>query len=181
MQALITALLEYSRVTTKAKPFVSISLADIVQEVIMDLDFLIEKTKGTVTTVGELPSIKGDPHQMLQLFQNLISNGLKFHRKDRPPLVRVNARQGDGVCQITVEDNGIGFDEKYLDRIFMPFQRLHGRFQYEGAGMGLTICRKILERHGGSITAESVEGRGSTFIVTLPIRQTETEELSAHK
>ncbi|MEJ2725363.1 MAG: ATP-binding protein [Deltaproteobacteria bacterium] len=108
---------------------------------------------------------------MLQLFQNLIGNGLKFNRKDRSPLVTVKAQQDDSVCRITIEDNGIGFDEKHRDRIFMPFQRLHGRSDYDGAGMGLAICRKILDRHGGSIAAEGTPGKGSKFIVTLPIKQ----------
>jgi PAS domain S-box-containing protein len=170
MQALIAALLEYSRITTKAKPFVSVSLADVVHEVVSNLEVLLEQTKGKVT-MDALPSIEADPYQMLQLFQNLIGNGLKFNRKDRSPLVTVKAQQDDSVCRITIEDNGIGFDEKYCDRIFMPFQRLHGRSDYDGAGMGLAICRKILDRHGGSITAESMPGKGSKFVVTLPIKQ----------
>jgi two-component system sensor kinase FixL len=132
----------------------------------------LEKTQGRVN-MAELPNIEADPYQMLQLFQNLIGNGLKFHRKNCSPVVTVDAQQNDSQCRITVEDNGIGFDEKYLDRIFMPFQRLHGRSKYEGTGMGLAICRKILERHGGSITARSTLGQGSQFIVTLPVRQTE--------
>jgi PAS domain S-box-containing protein len=176
MQALIAALLEYSRVTTKGKPFVSISLSEVLQEVVSNLEVLLEKTEGRVS-VAELPSIEADPYQMLQLFQNLIGNGLKFHRKGLSPLVAVDAQESDSVCRITIEDNGIGFEEKYLDRIFMPFQRLHGRSRYEGAGMGLAICRKILERHGGSITAKSTPGQGSQFIVTLPIRQSKNEKL----
>jgi PAS domain S-box-containing protein len=171
MQALIAALLEYSRVTTKAKPFISIDLAEVVREVVSNLEMLLEETKGRVS-MAPLPSIEADPYQMLQLFQNLIGNGLKFRQEKCSPLVTVNAQQDDSVCQITIEDNGIGFDEKHLDRIFMPFQRLHGRFEYGGAGMGLAICRKIAERHGGSITAKSTPGQGSQFTVTLPIKQT---------
>ncbi|MBV9122282.1 MAG: hypothetical protein JO112_02840, partial [Planctomycetes bacterium] len=129
---------------------------------------------------GDLPTVAADPLQMRQLFQNLIANGLKFHRPDQPPLVRVEARplaDGEGpwngigpVWQISVQDNGIGFEEQYLDRIFEVFQRLHGRSEYEGTGIGLAICRKIVERHGGSITARSEPGHGARFIVTLPSR-----------
>jgi signal transduction histidine kinase len=119
---------------------------------------------------------------MRQLFQNLLSNSLRF-RGEEKPLIRVSANQVDDPAgkkndpngswvEILVEDNGIGFDEKYLDRIFQPFQRLHGRSQYEGTGIGLAICRKIVERHGGTITAKSTPGEGATFIVTLPVKQT---------
>src|SRR5262249_55373267 len=137
-------------------------------------------------TVGQvvveaLPRIDADPTQMRQLLQNLIGNALKYHRKGVAPVVKVQGRllrNGDGaclehtptekVCEITVEDNGIGFEEKYLDRIFAPFQRLHGRSEYEGTGMGLAVCQKIAGRHGGTITARSTPGQGSTFVVTLP-------------
>jgi signal transduction histidine kinase len=121
---------------------------------------------------------------MRQLFQNLISNALKFHQSDRRPVVTISAQilespdssslphaPGCPACQLFITDNGIGFDEKYLDRIFTVFQRLHGRGDYEGTGVGLAICRKIAERHRGSITAKSSPGQGTTFIVTLPIQQ----------
>jgi signal transduction histidine kinase len=110
---------------------------------------------------------------MLQLFQNLIGNALKFHKPDEKPEVRIRfVSDTSSVCRITVEDNGIGFEERYLDRIFAPFQRLHGRSSpYEGTGMGLAICKKIVERHGGSITASSTAGTGTSFIVRLPLRQ----------
>ena len=121
---------------------------------------------------------------MRQLQQNLIGNALKFHKPEEPPLVKIRSRpldghegspssgpQSDGTWEITVEDNGIGFDEKYLDRIFTVFQRLHGRDTYEGTGIGLATCRKIVERHGGNITAKSTPGEGATFTVTLPASQ----------
>jgi PAS domain S-box-containing protein len=179
MQALIEDLLILSRITTKAQPFVAVNLAQITQEVLSDLEVRIQQTEGRVE-VGELPTINADPLQMRQLLQNLIGNALKFHRDKEQPIVKINAQlfkdqqpiakaSSANICQITVEDNGIGFDEKYLDRIFNVFQRLQGRNQYEGTGMGLAICRKIVERHGGSITAESNLGRGAKFIVTLPI------------
>jgi signal transduction histidine kinase len=107
-----------------------------------------------------------------KLFQNLIGNALKFSRDDDSPYVKIYTQEVAGagrVCEICVEDNGIGFDERYLDKIFLPFQRLHGRSsEYDGVGMGLAICKKIVERHGGKITARSELGKGSTFIVTLP-------------
>ncbi len=175
MQALIQALLNYSRVTTKARPFSPTDLAAVAREVVGDLEARISEAGGLVE-IGDLPTIEADPTQMRQLLQNLIGNALKFHG-DEKPVVKVYGRSAahgpshDGLYQIFVEDNGIGFDEKYLDRIFTPFQRLHGRGTYEGTGIGLAICRKIVDRHGGSITAKSAPGKGSTFIVTLPVKQ----------
>lgn len=124
-----------------------------------------------------MPTLDADASQMRQLLQNLIGNGLKFARADEPPVVTVESRllpveNGEiPRCEISVGDNGIGFEEVYLDRIFELFQRLHGRQEYEGTGMGLAICRKIAERHGGSITARSAPNEGAKFIVTLPLRQ----------
>jgi chemotaxis family two-component system sensor kinase Cph1 len=178
MQNMINALLSYSRLTTKAQPFTRVDLADSVREALSNLEILIQKTGGRIQ-LEDLPVLDGEPSQMMQLFQNLIGNGLKFHRKEDPPVIQVRAQmeppsedplhgQYGPNWKIHVEDNGIGFDEKQLDRIFLPFERLHGRGAYEGAGMGLAICRKIVERHGGTITATSTPGAGSTFIVTLP-------------
>jgi PAS domain S-box-containing protein len=185
MSTMISDLLAYSRVTTTAQPFVPVNLAQVAQEVVSDLEARIEQTRGHVD-VGDLPTIDADHLQMRQLLQNLVSNALKFHREAVPPVVRVYSKllkeQGAGIsstgeiCQIMVEDNGIGLDEKYLSRIFQPFQRLHSRSEYEGTGIGLAICRKIAERHGGSITAKSNPGQGATFIVTLPVRQASGEE-----
>lgn len=187
MQTLIDGLLTYSRVTTKARPFEPVDLAQVTREVLCDLELQIERVGGRVD-VGDLPTIEADPTQMRQLLQNLIGNALKFCRTDTPPVVRVRAEILNGaageladllpagdVCQLRVEDNGIGFDEAYLDRIFQVFQRLHGRSTYEGAGIGLATCRKIAERHGGHITARSTPGQGSTFIVTLPANQPQGE------
>ena len=114
--------------------------------------------------------IDGDPVQVRQLFQNLIGNALKFHKPGEAPHVQVYAlRRSPGQAEVFIEDNGIGFDKKDADRVFLPFQRLHGRSEYEGTGIGLTICQKIVERHGGTIRAESAPGVGSTFVFTLPI------------
>jgi len=111
---------------------------------------------------------------MRQLLQNLLGNALKFRRKDTPPLVRLTATSaGSESCTITVADNGIGFNEEYSDKIFRMFERLHSRARYAGSGIGLAICRKIVERHGGTIAATSSAGEGSTFTVTLPVTQVE--------
>jgi two-component system, LuxR family, sensor kinase FixL len=187
MQVLIDNLLAYSRVTREAKPFTSCDLGWAAQEVLSDLELSIQQA-GARVEVGDLPTIEADPPQIRRLFQNLVSNSLKFARADEPPVVRIYEgilnRDGNhsphnhaGHCEIFVEDNGIGFEEKYGDRIFTIFRRLHGRGDYEGAGMGLAICKKIANRHGGDITARSSPGEGSTFIVTLPMRQT-TERLT---
>ncbi len=180
MQSLIQSLLMYSRVTTKARPFVPVNLSSVVQEVLSDLEVRIQETGGQVLETDELPAVSADPHQMKQLFQNLIGNALKFNKKDEPPVVKISCRlvngNGNGMYnyasdkklyEITVEDNGIGFDEQYSDRIFGVFQRLHGRNEYEGSGIGLSICRKIVMRHGGNITAKSSRGHGAKFVFTL--------------
>ncbi len=181
MRQLIDDLLNLARVTSKAKPFVEVDLARIAREVLSDLEGRIKLTAGHVD-MGELPTLECDPTQMRQLLQNLIGNALKFHRPGVPPIVRVRSRLlavddasencslGEPTCEIEVRDNGIGFDEKDLDRIFTPFQRLHDRSEYEGTGMGLAICRKIVERHGGTITARSTPGQECTFIVRLPLK-----------
>ncbi len=181
MQVLINDLLAFSRVTTKAQAFVSVDLNRIVQEVLTDLEVHIQQV-GAQIEVAPLPVVEAEPLQMRQLFQNLLSNALKFYRPEVPPHITLQAEMlpasalpseatAIATCQIKVQDNGIGFDEKYLDKIFTIFQRLHYRNEYEGTGIGLAICRKIVERHGGSITASSKLGEGATFIVNLPIRQ----------
>ncbi len=200
MQKLINDLLAFSRVTSKAKPFKTVDLNTIMKEVISDLEIRIEKTQGSIE-VENLPTIVGDPVQMRQLFQNLIGNALKFHRSDEKPLIKVSAEVfpdlkdtlfenkeyrdiaglGKGACQISIKDNGIGFEEKYIDRIFTVFQRLHGRSKYEGSGIGLAVCRKIVERHNGEVHAESVLNEGSTFFVTLPLEQVNKEQQNESK
>jgi PAS domain S-box-containing protein len=174
MQDRLTSLLVYSRLTTKAEPFKETDLNRSVKAALSNLAPLIQDKKGKVE-VGELPCLEADRSQMIQLFQNLIGNALKFQGNKRPPLIKIYARTVEGAKEVEayrifVEDNGIGFDEKYLDKVFAPFQRLNGRSEYEGVGMGLAICRKIVERHGGEITAQSEPGKGSTFVVTLPAR-----------
>lgn len=176
MQALIQDLLTYSRVNTQARPFFSVDLNQIVSDVMIDLEVRIEQSQGVIQ-VESLPTVQADSVQMRQLFQNLLSNALKFHKKGVPPRVTVSACAGEKFYEIRVQDQGIGFDEKYLDRIFTIFQRLHGRHEYEGTGVGLAVCRRIVERHGGTITAESVLGSGATFIVRLPVNAVQAAQI----
>ncbi|MBA4156819.1 MAG: PAS domain-containing protein [Gemmatimonadetes bacterium] len=180
MQGLINDLLSFSRVANKPQPFQPVDLARVAAEVVCDLEVRIQGTGGRVE-IDDLPALHADPLQMRQLLQNLIGNALKFHRAGEPPVVvlRGTMHKPDAgsrhprLCELTVTDNGIGFEEKYLDRVFNPFQRLHGRGEFEGTGMGLAICRKIVERHGGGITARSTPGEGSTFVVHLPLGHTQ--------
>ena len=186
MQTLINDLLAFSRVIRSSQPFVPVDLGAVTKEVLTDLEVRIEKN-GARVDLGELPTINGDPTQMRQLMQNLLSNALKFQPPGAQPVVTIRSRvfspdevagaavKANPMWEITVQDNGIGFDEKHLEKIFAVFQRLHGRAEYEGTGIGLAVVRRIVERHGGSITARSQPDKGATFIVTLPSRETATE------
>jgi len=181
MQRLIDGLLSLSRVTTQGQRFVPVNLEQVAREVVSDLEVQIEQHAGRVE-VGHLPTILADPLQMRQLLQNLITNALKFHRIEESPVVKLEGKYlpgrqqrraglpppADERCRILVEDNGIGFEEKYRERIFDVFQRLHPRDVFEGTGIGLALCRKIVERHGGQITAHGTPGRGSVFEIILP-------------
>lgn len=170
MRTLISDLLTYSRVTTQAQPFRTINMRKVVLEVIDDMHARIQESNANVS-MGKLGSVQADPLQLRLLLQNLISNAVKYAKPGVLPRVTIHSEAADGVCKIYVQDNGIGFEEQYLDRIFTIFQRLHGKNQYEGTGIGLAICKKIVDRHGGTITASSKLGEGTTFIVTLPIKQ----------
>lgn len=170
MQTLINDLLAYSRVTAMSEPFERVDLSAIAQEVLSDLELRIEQSGGTVD-LGPLPQIEADPAQMRQLFLNLIGNALKFQKPGIPPSVSITAASEGNECVISVSDNGIGFDAKFKDKIFGIFQRLHGRDEYEGTGIGLAICRRIVERHQGKISAESVSGQGASFRIELPLTQ----------
>ena len=173
MSGLITSLLELSRVTTRGQPLRPVSLVDSVAEAVADLELRIAETSARLE-IGPLPTVMGDPAQIRQLFLNLLGNALKFRAPDRVPTVVLRAERGDdGSWCVEVEDNGIGFDEKYLDRLFKPFSRLHAASAFEGSGMGLAICRKIAARHGGEVTARARPGRGSVFRVTFPPRRDE--------
>ncbi|PKN25513.1 MAG: hypothetical protein CVU64_19780, partial [Deltaproteobacteria bacterium HGW-Deltaproteobacteria-21] len=170
MGHLLESLLAYSRVTTKGGTFSQVDVAEAARIALSNLEIRLRETGGHVE-LDDLPTLEGDLTQLVQLFQNLFSNSLKFRREAEVPLVRVHSRSfedpwhGAGAVEIYVEDNGIGFDEKYLDKVFIPFQRLHGRNEYDGVGMGLAICKKIAERHGGTIDAKSTPGKGSIFVV----------------
>ncbi|MDQ1708055.1 MAG: two-component system, LuxR family, sensor kinase FixL [Pyrinomonadaceae bacterium] len=191
MQTLINDLLTFSQVETQAQVFDAVNLGVIAREVSNDLEALIEQSGGRVE-IGELPTLAADPVQMRQLLQNLIGNALKYCRAGVPPEVRISSEElteprhasinNNGalvgkLIQVSVADNGIGFDEKYLDRIFNMFQRLHKKGEYEGTGVGLAICRKIVDRHSGTITARSSPGQGTTFVVTMPVTQPKEVEL----
>jgi two-component system sensor kinase FixL len=178
MRVLIEDLLKFSRVTSKAQPFAPVNLNEVIDDVLEDLEVRINAT-GAQISVAKLPVIDADPMQMRQLFQNLIGNALKFERPGVPPAIDIRADRLAGsdalpdstLCEIIVTDNGIGFDNKYSQRIFDVFQRLHERDQYEGSGIGLSICRKIVERHCGSISAQGRPDEGATFVITLPVHQ----------
>jgi len=178
MSTLISDLLTFSRVIRRSDPLVPVDLAAVARGVLSDLEVRVEKS-GAIVDIGELPTLDADPTQMHQLLLNLISNALKFQSSGAKPEVTIRSRKfntssGEQHCEITVQDNGIGFEEKYMDKIFAVFQRLHGRSEYEGTGVGLAVCRRITDRHHGTITARSQLGQGSTFIVTLPIKQSQT-------
>lgn len=178
MRHMINDLLALSRVTTQGQPFEQVDLNQVVADVLSDLEVQIERTRGQVYA-DPLPSVDADPVQMRQLFQNLIGNALKFHKNGVPPAIHLTCRhetyKDQPALVLTVQDNGIGFDIQYLERIFQPFQRLHGKSTYEGSGIGLAICRKIVERHGGTITAESQPDQGTAFIVILPTSHEEVQ------
>ncbi len=168
MSGLIRDLLAFSRVTTQTTPVTSVDLNATLDGVLSDLEVRLHETGGRVE-VGVLPRVEADPVQMRQLLLNLVGNALKFHRKGVPPVVTVSGqRQENGTVELVVEDNGVGFDEKYADRIFAPFQRLHAKHEFEGTGIGLAIVRKIVERHGGAVKATSTLGTGSRFVITWP-------------
>jgi PAS domain S-box-containing protein len=203
MQTLINDLLTFSRVIRRTQPFEPVNLDAVTREVLSDLEVRIEKN-GAQVEVGELPTVEGDAMQIRQLLQNLIGNALKFHQRDGKPVVKIQARVvvqpsgrgstaiftrqsadggqvslGEEFCELSVQDNGIGFDEKYLEKIFAVFSRLHGRHEYEGTGIGLAVCQRIVDRHGGTITAQSKPGQGATFVVRLPLKQSPQPAASA--
>lgn len=170
MQRLIENILLYSRITRTGQQLEQVDLNAAMREVLSNLEIQIEQTQGKIE-ISPLPSVEANRIQVEQVLQNLISNALKYHRPGVPPVVKIRAEANGNSCTLYVEDNGIGFDEKYAERIFEFFQRLHGQNTYEGTGIGLSIVRRIVERHRGSIEVHSTPGQGSTFIVTLPCTQ----------
>jgi PAS domain S-box-containing protein len=174
MQELINDLLTYSRVGTRPLALDTVDSNQLVDQVVSDLAAAIQDSNGSVIC-DDLPAVRGDPTQLRQLFQNLIANSMKFHRPDEPPRVRVSATPEDRMWAFSVSDNGIGIEPQYQERIFALFQRLHTRADYPGTGIGLAICKKIVERHGGQIHVDSTLGRGTTFRFTLPVVGARTE------
>lgn len=181
MSMLISDLLAFSRVSTRGKEFESVPLDNVVQRVVDDLEVAIEESGATID-IGPLPVVDADKSQMDQLFLNLLSNALKFRKPDTKPHVTINAstptkEELEGFLlldefqwvKLTVSDNGIGFEQSFADKVFAPFQRLHGRSEYQGTGIGLAVCRRIVERHNGQIQAVSDPGNGTTFTIIMPI------------
>ncbi|WP_276132008.1 ATP-binding protein [Polluticoccus soli] len=182
MRNLINNLLEFSRVTRDTQPFEPINLSFVVRQVKSDLELLIEETGTTIDVNGDLPAVSGSLSQLKQLFTNIIGNAIKFRKADEKSRITVSAEPLDGTqklsyslplannySKITIQDNGIGFSNEYAERIFQIFQRLNGKAEYPGSGIGLAICKKIVEHHHGIIYAESEEGKGAKFIIILPV------------
>lgn len=167
MKRLIKDLLDYSRVSTKGAAFLPVSLDEALDEALIILRRRISETGATITR-EQLPTVLADRSQLVRLIQNLLSNAIKYHRPGIPPEIHLDARYEGGMWDIGVRDNGIGIDPRHFSRIFVIFQRLHARDHYDGTGVGLSICRKIVERHGGRLWLDSVPGEGSTFHFTLP-------------
>jgi PAS domain S-box-containing protein len=182
MKSLIDGLLLYSRISSKAKPFDSVDLNNITNSVLEDLTVRIEKQNALISVSSDLPVIEADPLQMRQLFQNIIGNSLKYHHQQRPPEITITLKpfsdpaHNQTHIRINIQDNGIGFDANYQEQIFDIFQRLHTRRQFEGTGIGLSICKKIAERHCGTITATGMPDEGATFTITLPRTQYSHED-----
>jgi PAS domain S-box-containing protein len=168
METLINDLLAYSRIASQAQPLVQTNGATVLVNVLANLQVALAES-GAVVTHDELPVVEADPTQLAQVFQNLIGNAIKF-RGARTPVIHVSAENHEGTWTFAVADNGIGIEPQYYDRIFQVFQRLHTRTEYQGTGIGLAVCKKIVERHGGSIWIESQPGTGSTFRFTLSAR-----------
>jgi signal transduction histidine kinase len=175
MRTLVSDVLTYSQVAVRTEPFTPTDLGAIAREVVLDLEATVTENDAHID-VGALPIIEADALQMRQLLQNLLGNALKFRRRDVKSVVQLHALEsGDGFCTIAVTDNGIGIREEHREKIFRMFERLHNRAQYDGSGIGLAICRRIVERHGGSIAVTGTTGGGTTFSVTLPVTHAEVE------
>jgi PAS domain S-box-containing protein len=169
MQTLINDLLSYSRISTHAKAFAPTDCEVVLHEAMANLSVAIEESHAQVTQ-DAMPTVNADATQLTQLFQNLIGNALKF-RRECPSKIHVGAKLKKGEWQFSVTDNGIGMEPQYFERVFLVFQRLHTRKEYQGTGIGLAICKKVVERHGGRIWAESQPGEGATFCFTIPERK----------
>ena len=166
MQKLINDLLDYSRVSMRGKDFVKVDINNVLGHVVSNLHQLIFDKSALIAHDG-LPTVNADESQLIQLFQNLIENSIKFKKDNESPRIHVTCKTENDVCEFMVKDNGIGIDMQFHDRIFVIFQRLHSKEKYPGTGIGLSICKRIVERHGGKIWFESNENEGTTFHFTL--------------
>lgn len=175
MQRLIADLLQYSRSGHQVIQCTDVDLNALLSRVEGDLQARLNDSGGRIEA-GDLPNLPVDGIQFGRVFQNLIANGLKFRRSDVTPVVSVQGERNGGFATITIQDNGIGIEKEYQDQIFQPFNRLHGVGKYEGSGIGLSVCRKIVGRHGGTIEVASVPGEGSRFILTMPTNRNEAKE-----
>lgn len=171
MQKMINDLLSFSRISTKAKPFIEVDLNNVLENVLNDLELIVEKSKAKIEVIEKFPIIEADEIQLNQLFSNLIGNSIKYQNNNNVPVIKIYNKVKDNNVEIIFQDNGIGIDMQYKEIIFQPFQRLHGKGEYEGSGIGLAICKKIVERHKGNIDVDSTPGNGSKFIVILPLKQ----------
>ncbi|MFC6764693.1 ATP-binding protein [Natrinema soli] len=176
MKEMIDGLLEYSRVDTQGNPLEPVDLEEVLVNVRKDLELQIEET-GTTIKTGELPRVEGDESQLRQLFQNLLSNAIEYN-SDEPPRIDVSAERDAEEWMISVRDNGIGIDPEDQDRVFEVFQRLHSQEEHSGTGIGLALCKRIVERHGGEIEVDSTPGEGTTFVFSLPVVTNETDNHS---
>jgi PAS domain S-box-containing protein len=174
MSHLIDDLLEYARIGREGRDPVAVDLEDVLAEVVEDYSTKLKECGGRVSS-EDLGVVEGDRTQLRQLFQNLLSNAIKFRRKDEPLMVTVRGEVKNGHVEVSFSDNGIGFEEEYREKIFQVFQRLHGRDEYEGTGIGLALCSRIVESHGGSIEARGSSGGGATFVFTLPRKKVEED------
>ena len=167
MENMLTGLLEYSRVKTRAKGFASVSMQTVLKDAIDNLHTTIAESRAAVTC-DELPAVRGDVSQLTQLFQNLIQNAIKF-RTDKRPEIHIGCKRQENAWLFSVRDNGIGIDPRFHDHIFTIFHKVHPKDERAGEGVGLAVCRRIVERHSGKIWVESEEGKGSTFYFTIPV------------
>ncbi|MBY0431171.1 MAG: PAS domain-containing sensor histidine kinase, partial [Rhodospirillales bacterium] len=168
MQQMITDLLEYSRVQRRGHPFAPVEMNSACEDALANLQLLTREC-GAEISHDPLPRVMGDYMQLLRLIQNLLGNALKYRAKEAVPRIHIGARRDDGQWVLWIKDNGIGIEAQFFERIFGVFQRLHTREEYPGTGIGLALCRRIVERHGGRIWVESEPGEGSTFLFTLPM------------
>lgn len=177
MQHMITDLLDYSRVQTKTEPFKPVAMEEALDLAMGNLDLVVKETDASVLTDrAALPVVHGDKGQLGRLLQNLIGNAIKYRHERRDPVVKIAASRLGDLWRFAVTDNGIGIEPQHYERIFRVFQRLHGRDKYQGSGIGLAVCKKIVERHGGDIWVESTYGVGTTFYFTLPVAGDEEQD-----